>query len=99
MAPSRLQIDTGQDPPATSWLPQAVAALERGDLVALPTETVYGITARADRSEALERLARIKGRPGEMAWTWHVGSAPALEAFDDLSPACTAWPSATGPDP
>lgn len=85
MAPSRLQIDTGQDSRAAAWLAQAVAVLERGDLVALPTETVYGITARADRAEALERLARIKGRPGEMAWTWHVASAAALETFPDLS--------------
>ena len=34
---------------------EAAARLAAGDLVALPTETVYGLGARADRAEAVAR--------------------------------------------
>lgn len=61
------------------------AALAAGELIALPTETVYGLAARADHPEALERLARVKGGGGERPWTWHVGSREALERFPQVS--------------
>ena len=65
---------------------RAESILAEDGLVLLPTETVYGIAARADRPEALARLAALKGyADGERPWTWHVGSAAALERFDDLS--------------
>ncbi len=38
----------------------ALAALDRGELVIVPTETVYGVAAREDRPAALERLAELK---------------------------------------
>ncbi len=38
----------------------AAAALDRGELVVVPTETVYGLAAREDRPEALARLAAVK---------------------------------------
>lgn len=41
----------------------AVEALRRGDLVALPTETVYGLGADARNPQALKRLFRVKRRP------------------------------------
>lgn len=62
------------------------ARLARGAVCALPTETVYGLAARADAPAALETLRRIKGRPPEMAMTWHVGSKDALAAFESLRP-------------
>lgn len=37
-------------------------ALEAGQLVVLPTETVYGVAAREDRPEGLERLDALKGQ-------------------------------------
>ncbi len=40
----------------------AVAALSQGQIVAVPTETVYGLAASALNPEAVERLADIKGR-------------------------------------
>ncbi len=42
---------------------RAVQALASGQLVAVPTETVYGIAASVFHPEAVERLARGKGRP------------------------------------
>jgi L-threonylcarbamoyladenylate synthase len=48
-------------------LEAAVAALERGAVVALPTETVYGLAADASSAEALERLFTLKGRPSSVS--------------------------------
>ncbi len=42
---------------------EAVEALRRGDLVALPTETVYGLAADAANGEAVARIFAAKGRP------------------------------------
>lgn len=44
-------------------LTQAAAVLDRGGLVAIPTDTVYGIAARLDRPAAIARLYVAKGRP------------------------------------
>lgn len=41
---------------------RAVAALRAGDLVILPTDTVYGLAATAYREEPARRLYRLKGR-------------------------------------
>ena len=43
----------------------AVAALRRGRVIAMPTDTVYGLVAMADDREAVERLAELKGRGAE----------------------------------
>jgi len=44
-------------------LADAVAALAAGDIVGLPTETVYGLAADATRGEAVARIYEAKGRP------------------------------------
>ena len=49
-------------------------ALAAGELVALPTETVYGLVARADQPAAIERLRAVKGRSSGTPFTWHAGS-------------------------
>ena len=41
----------------------AVEALRRGELVALPTDTVYGIAVALDAPGGIERLFAAKGRP------------------------------------
>lgn len=43
---------------------RAAAILESGGLVAVPTETVYGLAARADSADAVARIYAAKGRPG-----------------------------------
>jgi L-threonylcarbamoyladenylate synthase len=42
---------------------QAVDRLRQGDVVALPTETVYGLAARIDSEEALQKIFSVKQRP------------------------------------
>ncbi len=78
MTPTRVLLPSGSPEPDAPWLQQAVEVLATGGLVIVPTETVYGITARADDPQALLNLARAKGAPGGRPWTWHVGSAAAL---------------------
>ena len=42
---------------------RAVAALGEGEVVALPTETVYGLAADATRPEAVAKIFEAKERP------------------------------------
>ena len=66
---------------------EAARALSAGCLVALPTETVYGIAASALDVHAVERLCQGKGRPKGKPLTLVVGSPPeALDWAPDLSP-------------
>jgi L-threonylcarbamoyladenylate synthase len=44
----------------------AVDAIEAGDLVVLPTDTVYGIAADAFKADAVQRLLDAKGRGRDM---------------------------------
>ncbi len=65
---------------------KVVALLEAGEVVALPTETVYGFAARADSPAALERLRGIKQRPQEMPLTWHVAPENVEESLAAYGP-------------
>jgi L-threonylcarbamoyladenylate synthase len=56
----------------------AVAALRRGDLVGLPTETVYGLAADAANPEAVARIFALKGRPADHPLIVHVAGASHL---------------------
>jgi L-threonylcarbamoyladenylate synthase len=56
----RLVLDGGNLAEAAA---EAAAALRRGKLVALPTETVYGLAADAANGEAVARIFAAKGRP------------------------------------
>jgi tRNA threonylcarbamoyl adenosine modification protein (Sua5/YciO/YrdC/YwlC family) len=76
----------GNARPSDGALAPVVAALERGEAIALPTETVYGLAARADSADAVARVARMKGRDGAQPLTWHVGGAAALQRFPRVSP-------------
>jgi L-threonylcarbamoyladenylate synthase len=51
------------DPPPAAAIGSAAAALRGGDIVGVPTDTVYGLAADPFRSGATDRLFRAKGRP------------------------------------
>ncbi|MFG2369661.1 L-threonylcarbamoyladenylate synthase [Streptomyces mirabilis] len=59
-------------------LREATFAVRRGELVVLPTDTVYGIGADAFNREAVDRLLRAKGRGRAMPSPVLVASADAL---------------------
>ena len=52
----------------------AAARLRTGDLVAFPTETVYGLGADATNSQAVARIYEVKGRPSEHPLIVHIAS-------------------------
>lgn len=49
------------------WIPHALEVLQAGGLVALPTDTVYGVGALAFDAQAVERIYEAKNRPNEKA--------------------------------
>jgi L-threonylcarbamoyladenylate synthase len=60
---------------------QAADALRAGAIVALPTETVYGLAARADSAEAVAAIYRAKGRPDFNPLIVHVLDVAGAEAL------------------
>ena len=44
---------------------QAAAAIQAGELVAFPTETVYGLGADALNEAAVKKVYQVKGRPSD----------------------------------
>ena len=83
--------------PLDEALQPALAALAAGEVVALPTETVYGLAGDATNGEAVARIFEAKGRPRFNPLIVHVSSldmAKAIAVFDDLSLklAKTFWP-------
>lgn len=72
---------------AREQLAEAAQALRRGELVAFPTETVYGVGARADDPRALQRLRTLKGRDAHKPFTRHAPHArAALEPLPRVPP-------------
>lgn len=63
---------------APEVLNEAVAALKRGELVAFPTETVYGLGADASSDVALSRLYSVKGRPTNHPVIVHIADVASL---------------------
>jgi tRNA threonylcarbamoyl adenosine modification protein (Sua5/YciO/YrdC/YwlC family) len=70
----------------------AAVALRRGRLVVFPTETVYGLAARADDPAAVRALRAAKGRDADKPLTVHLAREDTpprsrWHRFGDLSPA------------
>ena len=59
---------------------RAVEMLRAGEVVALPTETVYGLAANAFDPTAVARVYAIKGRPAHNPLIVHIASAELAEA-------------------
>lgn len=74
----------GNDPAA---LQAAAQRLADGELLGLPTETVYGLAARADRDDAVAKIFAAKGRPADHPLIVHVLDADGAEPFADHLPA------------
>jgi len=69
---------------------RAVALLQAGELVAFPTETVYGLGADAANPEALAKIFAAKGRPADHPVIVHLAGAAYLERWACDIPAL-AW--------
>ncbi|MDI9440549.1 MAG: threonylcarbamoyl-AMP synthase [Firmicutes bacterium] len=67
-------------------LDQAVDLLTRGEVVAFPTETVYGLGANALDSQAVEKIFVVKGRPADNPLIVHLHSPEQLEPLVECVP-------------
>jgi L-threonylcarbamoyladenylate synthase len=56
---------TDRLPPTADGIAQAANILRRGGVVAIPTDTVYGLAVSWDRADRLPALYALKGRPPE----------------------------------
>ena len=66
---------------------QAVELLRAGEVVALPTETVYGLAANALDAKAVSKIFKVKGRPAHNPIIVHVASV-------EMAKQCAAkWPA------
>jgi L-threonylcarbamoyladenylate synthase len=65
----------------TTDVERAAAALRAGGLVALPTETVYGLAADATNPSAIERIFEVKGRPADHPLIVHLARAGDLDRW------------------
>jgi L-threonylcarbamoyladenylate synthase len=84
MSARSLLVDAQRPDPAT--MAEAAALLREGNVVAFPTETVYGLGADALNADAVARIYVAKGRP---AWNPVIAHAPDIEAARALT---RSWP-------
>jgi L-threonylcarbamoyladenylate synthase len=67
-------------------LSSAAQLLKAGGLVALPTETVYGLGADATNKDAVARIYKVKGRPEDHPLIVHIHSMQSLGDWADEIP-------------
>ncbi|WP_439678528.1 L-threonylcarbamoyladenylate synthase [Embleya sp. MST-111070] len=72
---------------STDDIEKAAAVLRAGGLVALPTETVYGLGADAEDPAAVARIFQVKGRPPSHPLIVHIGGAEHLDDWVQDVPA------------
>ena len=83
---------------APQELDAAVRALRAGELVAFPTETVYGLGANAQHASAVQKIFVVKGRPADHPLIVHLDSARFLHRWARAVPPAAAqlaerfWP-------
>lgn len=78
---------------------KAVMILQGGGLVAVPTETVYGLGANARDEAAVARIYQVKGRPSYNPLIVHVAGEEAALEIAELGPVERALAAAFWPGP
>ena len=78
---------------------EAARILESGGLVAVPTETVYGLAARADSAEAVAKIYAAKGRPDFNPLIVHVRDVAQAGHYAELSDTARTLAEAHWPGP
>lgn len=76
--PAARILTPGPDLARDPAIQEAAALLRAGELVAFPTETVYGLGADATSAAAVDRLYQVKGRPADNPSIVHVGTNDAI---------------------
>ena len=74
------------DNPVMSLVERAISVLESGGIVVAPTETRYGLLARADRQMPTERLMAIKQRSAGKPVAVFVGTIEMIMHYAEINP-------------
>lgn len=85
--------------PAPASLARAAALLRAGAIIAVPTETVYGLAADATNADAVARIYAAKGRPSFNPLIAHVSGADMAAAHVELPPLALRLIDAFWPGP
>lgn len=86
-------------PPDNIDLDKAAAVIREGGLVAMPTETVYGLAADATNDEAVARIFEAKGRPRFNPLIIHVSGTDMARRYVEFSPLAEKFANAFWPGP
>jgi L-threonylcarbamoyladenylate synthase len=93
-------LDARGDPPPAQAMAAGLSALRDGDIIGVPTDTVYGLAADPWHSGASDRLFRLKGRPRSVELPLFVaGAEQALELVTGLPAAARRLMDAFWPGP
>ncbi|MBN8629730.1 MAG: threonylcarbamoyl-AMP synthase [Rhodobacterales bacterium] len=85
--------------PDAAGIAEAVRLLARGELVAFPTETVYGLGGDARDDRAVARIYEAKGRPSFNPLIVHLPDLAAVEAIAEVGPKARRLAQAFWPGP
>lgn len=77
----------------------ALQLLEKGDVIGLPTETVYGLGGDATNSEAVAKIYTLKGRPSFNPLIIHVDSLEKAQKHAVFNPSAIKLAAAFWPGP
>jgi len=81
-------------------LQEAINKLKHGEVVAIPTETVYGLAADASNEDALRQIYAIKARPNDNPLIVHIADVSQVEHFAaEFSPLAKKLAQAFWPGP
>lgn len=94
-----MDMETPILPPTDEGIARAVALLRAGGLVAMPTETVYGLAGDARNGAAVARIFEAKGRPRFNPLIAHVSDMAMAEDLADFNETARAVAAAFWPGP
>src|SRR5690349_23155555 len=79
-------FDCGDEAQLLAGMRHARQAISRGELIVMPTDTVYGVAADAFSPQAVQRLLDAKGRGRNQPPPVLIGSIETLEALAESVP-------------
>lgn len=85
--------------PTTATIQAACALWSQGNVVAIPTETVYGLAADATNDAAVAKIFAIKGRPSFNPLILHIYSLDQLTDYAEITPLLSKAATAFWPGP
>jgi len=92
-------VETRVLPFTDETIVEAARLILTGDVVAVPTETVYGLAADATNAAAVARIYEAKGRPSFNPLIVHVPDLAAAQTLGDFSEEALAFASEHWPGP